>query len=236
VRLRAKRPSKLVGLTGVILLAAACSTGAGVAAGAGSTTSIPATSTHPLSSQPKPGSTHKSTSTSTSTSTPPATTPTSSLRPGTCPQRWGYDTRLTSLNRSAPRPGLSKTLVPDGSGSGSGSGPEYLTICRYAGLNQKVNVGALERHLVVAGSDLTTFVEYIDGPGFETVNPDTPYMCPMSTGQVDVLEFVYRSGSPVDVQVDVDGCPFVSNGYRTVWGGLIANRVTAWVGKDSLPT
>jgi hypothetical protein len=112
----------------------------------------------------------------------------------------------------------------------------YLTVCRYAGFNQKVSAGTLERRLVVAGSDLATFVKYIDEPGFETVNPNTPYMCPMSTGQVDLLRFVYQSGSPVDVQVDVDGCPFVSNGHRTVWGGLIANRVAAWVGKDSLPT
>jgi hypothetical protein len=234
VRLRAKWPGMLVGLTGVTLLAAACSTGTGIRAGASTTTSVPATSTHPLSSHPKPGSTHKSTSTSTSTSTPTststATAPTLPLRPGTCPQRWGYDTRLTSLNKNAPRPGLSESLVPDA------PGPVYLTVCRYAGFNQKVSAGTLDRYLVVAGSDLATFVKYIDGPGFESVNPNTPYMCPMSTGQVDLLRFVYQSGSPVDVQVDVDGCPFVSNGHRTVWGGLIANRVTAWVGKDSFPT
>ncbi len=112
----------------------------------------------------------------------------------------------------------------------------YLTVCRYAGFNQKVSAGTLERHLVVAGSALATFVEYVDEPTFQVVNPNTPYFCPMSTGQVDLLRFVYQSGSPLDVQVDVDGCPFVSNGYRTVWGGLIANRVAAWVGKDSLPT
>jgi len=99
-----------------------------------------------------------------------------------------------------------------------------------------VKAGTFERYRVVGGSDLAAFVKYIDGPTFVTVNPNAPYFCPMSTGQVDLLRFVYPSGSPVDVQVDVGGCPFVSNGYRTVWGGLIANRVVAWVGRDSLPS
>lgn len=207
----------LVGLAGVMLLAAACASGTGAGAGASTTTSHPATSTHPLSSHPHP-------------STPTTQARTSSLRAGTCPQRWAYDTRLTSLNRKAPRPGLSEKLVPDD------PGPLYLTVCRFAGLNQKVKPGTLERYRVVGGSALQAFVKYIDESIFVPVNPNTPYMCPMSTGQVDLLQFVYRSGSPVDVQVDVDGCPFVSNGYRTVWGGSIASRITAWVGRDSLPS
>jgi hypothetical protein len=110
-----------------------------------------------------------------------------------------------------------------------------MTICRYAGLNQKVKAGTLERSRVVTGTELATFVKYIDEPIYEVVKPGTPYFCPASFGQTDVLQFVYPSGSTEVVQVDLDGCPFVSNGYRTVWGGSIGARLTAWVGRDTEP-
>ena len=126
-----------------------------------------------------------------------------------------------------PRPGLSKTLVPEG--------PTFLTICRYAGLDQKVKAGTLERSRVVTGAELAAFVKYVDEPTWQTVNPHTTYMCPMSIGLVDLLEFVYPSGSPVVVSVDLDGCPFVSNGYRTVWGGSLGARISSFVGSDTLP-
>jgi hypothetical protein len=122
---------------------------------------------------------------------------------------------------------LSNTLVP--------SGPSYLTICRYAGFNQKVKAGTLERSRVVTGSALAAFVKYLDKPTWQRIEPGKTFFCPMSIGLIDLLQFVYPSGSQVVLSVDVDGCEFVSNGSLTVWGGSIVPRVTAWVGRDSLP-
>ncbi len=147
------------------------------------------------------------------------------MGPVTCAGHWGFDTPITSLNRRAPRPGIS-TLVP--------SGPSYLTICRYAGLDQKVKAGTLERSRVVTGAALVAFVNYLDRPTWQRVEPAKAYFCPMSIGLVDLLQFVYQSGSPVVLSVDVDGCEFVSNGSLTVWGGSIVPRLNAWVGRDSL--
>ncbi len=218
MRLRARWLSTLVGLIGLILLAAACSAGTAAigAPGASTTTSHPATSTHPLSVHSKSGT------------TPTTGATTAAVRPETCPERWGLDTPSTSLKAKAPRPGLSETLAP--------AGPVYLTVCRYAGLDAKVKPGSLERSRVVTGSALAAFVRLIDEPTWQKVNPGAPYGCPMATGQGDVLRFVYQSGSPVDVQVAVDGCTTASNGYRTVWvGSIVISQVAAWVGSDTLP-
>jgi hypothetical protein len=174
-------------------------------AGASTTTSHPATPAHPLSSHPV----------------------SRSVRPAACPRSWEPGTSQSDLNRGTHLPGLSQTLVPEG--------PTYLTICRYAGLNQKAKVGTLERSRVVTGAELATFVNYIDEPIFQVVKPGEPYFCPVSTGRTDLLQFVYPSGSLLQVQVDVDGCTFVSNGYRTLWGSLIVARVTAWIGSDKGP-
>lgn len=209
-----KRSRLSVGIAVLALITAACGSVAG--ANRSTTTSHPATPAHPLATSPT--SPHPTTGT---------TKPPESVRPDVCPERWAFDSPSKSLNDKRPRPGLSKTLVP--------GGPTSLTVCRYSGLNQKVKPGTLERSRVVTGAALEAFVKYVDEPTWQTVNPHTTYMCPMSTGLVDLLQFVYPSGSPVLVSLEVDGCSFASNGYRTVWGGSIGARITAWVGRDSLP-
>jgi hypothetical protein len=221
VRPTARRSSSIAGIAFVVALAGACGGVGG--AGSSTTTSHPATPAHPLSSHPgAPGKTtpHRATAPTTPDRVP-------SVRPEACPGRWEVSTSLSSLNRDTALPGLSQTLVP--------AGPKYVTICRYAGLNQKVKAGILERSLVVTGTTLATFVRYVDAPTWMKVNPNTGYFCPMSTGLVDLLQFVYPSGSSEVVQVDIDGCPFVSNGYRTVWGSSIGARLNTLVGSDREP-
>ena len=232
----------MLGIAALVVLTAAC--GDVTVPRADTSTSRPATPTHPLSASTSPGADKKPAGTPPAgtppTGTPPGgtqptvtepTTPTPTVRtvparPATCPELWRFDTPDTSLNRQSPRPGLSETLVP--------ADPTILTICRFAGLDQKVKAGTLERSRVVTGAALAAFVEYSDRSTWPTVNPDGLYYCPMSIGLVDLLQFVYPSGSPVVVSVDVDGCRFVSNGYRTVWGESIGSHVTALVGTDTL--
>jgi hypothetical protein len=153
------------------------------------------------------------------TSKPGGSVP-SVVRPAKCAKTWTYGSAVGSPDHQSERPGVSKELVPPS--------PAYLTTCRYAGLNQKVKDGALEKSRVTSGSDLNSFVRYLDQSSWQVVNP-----CPMSTGQVDLLQFAYPTGPDVIVSVDADGCEFVSNGSFTVWGGSIVQRLKAWVGSDS---
>lgn len=116
------------------------------------------------------------------------------------------------------------------------TGPVDMTVCRYAGLNQKVKFGRLEASRVVNGAALATFVGYVDMTSWQTVKPGVTDFCPMSQGSEDLLEFVYRSGPSVVVSVAIGGCPFVSNGAMTISGGAIGARVGAWVGADAMPS
>jgi hypothetical protein len=136
---------------------------------------------------------------------------------------------LSRLNPD-PRNGLADALVPT-----SPSAPLSVTICRYAGLNQQVPAGDLERSRVLGGSQLAGLVAYVDDPGWETVSINEAFSCPMSIGSVDVMRFVYSSGPGVTLSVDINGCPFVSNGQKTVWGGAIGQRLAEYVGTDSFP-
>jgi len=142
-----------------------------------------------------------------------------------CARKWPVGSPQSSLNPVA-RPGLSNALVPAGSSS--------MTVCRYAGLNQKVEEGTLERSLVVTGRSLSAFVTYADLKTWQVMRPGSVFSCPMSEGLVDVLLFVYPSGSPVTVTVDIGGCPLASNGTHTVWAGPIGSRLTQWVGQDGI--
>ena len=140
-----------------------------------------------------------------------------------CPRQWVHSSN-SSLNPPPARPGLANTLVPPG--------PTFLTVCRYAGLNQAVTAGTLVQSHVLTGSQLPAFVTYIDQPTWQVIPKGAVYSCPASQGRVDLLQFVYPSGPGVKVSVDIDGCRFVSNGSRTVSGGAIGTRLTAWVGID----
>jgi hypothetical protein len=108
-----------------------------------------------------------------------------------------------------------------------------VTICRYAGLNQQVPVGHLERFRVLVGSQLAGLVAYVDHPGWQTVPLNGVFSCPMSTGAVDIMRFGYSSGPDVTLSADVNGCPFVSNAQKTVWGGAIGQRLAEYVGSDT---
>jgi hypothetical protein len=112
------------------------------------------------------------------------------------------------------------------------AGPTVLTVCRYAGLNQSVPAGTLERSTVVTGAPLAALVAYIDQPSWSVIPQGTAYGCPMSEGQVDLLRFAYSAGPGVSVTVDIGGCSFASNGARTVQGSSIGGRLTSLVGTD----
>jgi hypothetical protein len=187
------------------LLVAACSTTSAKVANGSTTTSVSPTRVAPLSQRKVPD--------------PPV-----AVKTATCPSRWSFADATSSLNRTSARPGLKDVLVP--------SGPEAMTICRYAGLNLRIPAGTLEKMLVIKGSVLSNFVSFVDQKNWEVVGKGVTFNCPMSTGRIDLLRFVYASGPGVTVSVNVDGCEFVSNGFRTVWAGSIAERVTAWVGVD----
>ncbi|MGA2036038.1 MAG: hypothetical protein ABSH04_00395 [Acidimicrobiales bacterium] len=150
------------------------------------------------------------------------------VHPATCTRQWQAISPNTSLNPPPARPDLASSVVPPG--------PTFLTVCRYAGLNQEVEAGTLEQSHVVTGAELAAFVTYVDEPTWQVVLPGTAqeYSCPASEGLVDLLRFVYASGPGVTVSVDLDGCTFVSNGSRTVQSGSIGMRLTPWVGIDRL--
>lgn len=107
-----------------------------------------------------------------------------------------------------------------------------MTICRYAGGNQAVKVGTLERTHVVSGQQLTEFVSYVDKPTWQVITEPAVYNCPLDQGSLDVVRFVYPSGPVVTVTVNLGGCSFVTNGSRTIAGYQIGVRLGAWVGKD----
>jgi hypothetical protein len=107
-----------------------------------------------------------------------------------------------------------------------------MTICRYAGLNQKAKFGSLEASHVVSGSELSALVSLSDR---QIVERGGSFGCPMSQGSVDLLELVYATGPQVDVTVSLAGCSFASNGSRTVNGSEIGARLATWVGSDPVP-
>jgi hypothetical protein len=149
-----------------------------------------------------------------------------SVSPATCQSKWVSGGSGSSLN-AHPRSGSSTELVAPG--------PVVMTACRYAGLNQKVPMGTLEASHVVNGSTLSAFVRYVDQKSWQVVKNGAVLGCPFSQGSTDLLEFVYTSGADVMVSVAIGGCPFVSNGNFSVWGGSIGARVGLWVGTDPLP-
>jgi hypothetical protein len=110
-----------------------------------------------------------------------------------------------------------------------------MTVCRYAGLNQKVSDGTLEASRVVSGPALATFVRYVDQKNWQVIQKGVAINCPMSQGSVDLLELVYPSGPELRLSVDIAGCSLVSNGIFTVWGDQIGARVGTWVGTDPIP-
>jgi hypothetical protein len=126
------------------------------------------------------------------------------------------------------RDGLDKVLVPT-----SPTAPVYVTICRYAGMDQQVPPGELERSRVLNGQELSDLVEYIDNPDLQTVSLDSPISCPMATGGSDTLQFVYSSGPDVTLSIPTSGCQFVSNGERTVWPGSIGQKLAEYVGSNT---
>ncbi len=143
--------------------------------------------------------------------------------PARCPDRW-TTTDHSMLNPAPARSGLSDTLVPPGA--------ESMTVCRYAGLNQPVEVGSLERSHVVSGPQLTAFLAFVNMPSWQVISGTAVYNCPADQGSTDLLMFTYSSGPSVDVDVDLEGCSFATNGVRTVNGYEIGMRLTAWVGAD----
>jgi hypothetical protein len=161
---------------------------------------------------------------SSSSSNPPGISKVSSeLRPATCVASlslWARGTAPGAVARSE----LSSVLVP--------KGPVYMTVCRYAGLNQTISAGVLERSRVVTGTALARFVDFAD-QHWEVIAPNSVYFCPLSRGSVDTLGFVYPSGPQVALSVDISGCEFASNGTETVAGSAIAQQLTQWVGVDS---
>lgn len=141
-----------------------------------------------------------------------------------CPQRWD-PSAPTPIDPSPARHGLADILVPPG--------PSSLSVCRYAGLNQPVEAGTVEKSHVVIGPALAQFVAYLDMPTWPVIPSGAIYNCPLSQGRVDLLQFDYPSGPGVTVTVDTDGCRFASNGVRTVAGDEIGARLARWVGIDS---
>jgi hypothetical protein len=119
---------------------------------------------------------------------------------------------------------LENVLVP--------KGPTYATICRFAGLNQKAAPGRLERSHLLSGSQLNGLVEYLDTTPWQKMMKGS-VNCPMSEGSIDAVVFNYTDRSQVWLSVDVDGCPFVSNGELTVWGWQVGQRLADWVGADA---
>ena len=146
-----------------------------------------------------------------------------------CLPTWVSGTSQTPLNPN-PRPGLAEVLVP-----ASPVSPVYVTICRYAGLNQNVKEGDLERSQVLMGAQLSGLVTYLDNPSWQKVPANGVFACPMSIGSIDILQFAYSGGPNVTVSVDIDGCPFVSNGQRVVSSAGIGQRLADYVGSDSYP-
>jgi hypothetical protein len=134
---------------------------------------------------------------------------------------------LPDLNPD-PRDGLAGALVPI-----SPTAPISVTICRYAGLDQQVKSGDIERSRVLVGQQLANLVGDVDNPGWQTVSFVGPISCPISTGAVDSMRFVYSSGPDVTVSIAVNGCEFLSNGRRTVWGGPVAQTLAEYVGSDT---
>jgi hypothetical protein len=108
-----------------------------------------------------------------------------------------------------------------------------MTVCRYAGLNQKATPGVLERSHVVAGRALARFVDFADRH-WQVIPPNSVYFCPASQGSVDILRFVYSTGPQVAVSIDITGCEFASNGSETVWGSAVGRQLTQWVGVDTM--
>jgi hypothetical protein len=147
----------------------------------------------------------------------------SGLRPATCDASLSLDAPGTALG-SVARTRLSSVLVP--------KGPAYMTVCRYAGLNQRIRAGILERSRVVTGRALARFVDFVD-QRWEVIARNSIYSCPDDQGSVDILRFVYPTGPQVALSVDISGCTFASNGIETVWGSAIGQRLTQWVGVDS---
>lgn len=156
----------------------------------------------------------------------PPTTPVTLLRPVQCQAKLGSQGSGSSLNPD-PRARLSSELVPPE--------PVVMTVCRYAGLNQKARPGTLEASQVVKGSALSAFVGYIDQKILRVIRKGVAINCPMSQGSTDLLDFVYSAGPDVMVSLAILGCPLASNGYLTVWGGPIGAHVGAWVGTDAAP-
>ena len=152
------------------------------------------------------------------------TTAASAVHPAKCQSKW---VSSGSAPDPHPRSGSSTEIVPPT--------PGVMTVCRYAGFNQKVKFGTLEASRVVRGAALSAFVAYVDETNWQTVKPGVAINCPMSQGSQDLLEFEYPSGPSLIVSVAIGGCPLVSNGLRTVWGGAIGARIAAWVGSDALP-
>jgi hypothetical protein len=107
-----------------------------------------------------------------------------------------------------------------------------MTVCRYAGLNQKAKAGSLEASRVVTGAELAGFVGFSDR---QEIVSGGMTSCPMAEGSVDLLEIAYATGPQVNVSVSIDGCSSASNGLRTVDGWGIGGRLAAWVGADSPP-
>jgi hypothetical protein len=156
----------------------------------------------------------------------PPTARATSVRPVQCQAKLGSQGSGSSLDPD-PRARLSDELVPPE--------PVVMTVCRYAGLNQKVRPGTLEASRVVKGSALSAFVGYLDQNSWQAIQKGVAINCPMSQGSTDLLDFVYSAGPDVVVSLAILGCPLASNGYLTVWGGPIGARVGAWVGTDATP-
>jgi hypothetical protein len=126
------------------------------------------------------------------------------------------------VNPPPQRTGLTKALVP------KDPGPAFLTACRYAGLNETVKPGTLEKTVTKSGAELTQFVGFVDSPRWQVVMPGSSFNCPMSQGRHDLLLFVYRSGPAVRVSVSTDGCELISNGSLTRWGSQVVSTLDAW--------
>jgi hypothetical protein len=130
-------------------------------------------------------------------------------------------------NPPPARGGLADTLVPPG--------PLVATVCRYAGRNQPVAAGTLERTHVVTGPALASLVTALDSPSLQVIPDSAVYSCPMDQGSTDLLAFAYPTGPAVTVSVAILGCRFMTNGARTVGGAELGPRLAAWVGTDRLP-
>ena len=160
-------------------------------------------------------------------------------RPASCPSRVSG---LTTVEGRSQEFGAAKSSGSGVTGVGAGlhkrlsgplvpPGPAYLTVCRYAGFNQKVSIGTLERTKVLSGPTLSSFVDLLDGTRW--TSPLGAYSCPIDFGELDLLHFVYGSGPQFTLSVDPRGCELVSNGSSVVIGARIASVVAAWVGTDT---